>query len=185
MLLSNKRIIYYDLETTGLNNDDNIIEIAGKDNYDSIFNKLINPECEINDKIVNLTGITNNKIKYRNTIEQNREKIEEWFDFNNKNIYLIAHNGDNFDLKFLKKSFKINCKQIDTLKFFKKLINQHSYSMKNLCNLFGIKIEGHHRALSDVIMLEKLFLKGIELYQIKYNIEEVDIDEIYNYTYNY
>ncbi len=183
MLLSNKRIIYYDLETTGLNNDDNIIEIAGKDNNNNIFNKLINPECEINDKIVNLTGITNNKIKYRNTIEQNREKIEEWFDFNNKDIYLIAHNGDNFDFKFLKKSFEINCKQIDTLKFFKKLINQQSYSMKNLCNLFNIKIEGHHRALSDVIMLEKLFIKGIELYQIKYNLEQVDIDEIYDYTY--
>tara|TARA_B000000565_G_C23703133_1_gene346531 strand:+ start:21 stop:575 length:555 start_codon:yes stop_codon:yes gene_type:complete len=179
------RIIFYDLETTGLDcNTDQIIEIAGKDNTGNIFSKLINPKKEINKKIEEITGISNNNIKYRNTIEQNRKKIEEWFDFNNKDNYLIAHNGDNFDLKFISKVFNISCKSIDSLKFFKKLVRQHSYSIKNLCELFNINTKGHHRALNDVLILEKLFNKGIELYKVKYNLDYVSIKEIYDFTYS-
>ena len=47
-MISENRIIFYDLETTGLKNSiDKIIEIGAKDNKGNIFNKLINPECEI------------------------------------------------------------------------------------------------------------------------------------------
>jgi len=182
--MSNCRVIFYDLETTGLDSkNDRIIEIAGKDNSGSIFNKLINPEIEISNKIVEITGISNNLVKYRNTIEQNRNNIEDWFDFGNKNNYLIAHNGDRFDLKFINNVFDVNSKHIDSLKFFRKLIKQHSYSIKGLCELFNIDTRGHHRALNDVLILEKLFNKGMEVYKIKYNLEEVSIEDIYNYTY--
>ena len=39
------RLIFYDLETTGVNpENDEIIEIERKDNYGNIFEKLINPK---------------------------------------------------------------------------------------------------------------------------------------------
>ena len=79
------RVIFYDLETTGLDSEnDKIIEIAGKDNNGEIFSKLINPKVNISNKIEEITGISNDNVKYRNNIEQNRSKIEEWFDFGNK-----------------------------------------------------------------------------------------------------
>ena len=183
-MMKNCRVIFYDLETTGLSyENDKIIEIAGKDNYGNIFSKLINPQKEISSKIEEITGISNNNVKYRNNIEQNRQKIEEWFDFENKNNYLVAHNGDNFDLKFIDSIFNVKCYHLDSLKFFKKLLRQQSYSIKNLCELFNIDTKGHHRALNDVIILEKLFNKGLEVYKLKYNLDEVTIEEIYNYTY--
>ena len=55
------RIIFYDLETTGINPaKDTIIEIGARDNRGNEFNKLINPKQEISPYIENLTGITNN-----------------------------------------------------------------------------------------------------------------------------
>jgi len=182
--MTDYRIIYYDLETTGLDSEnDEIIEIAGKDNNGEIFSKLLKPSKEISDKIEEITGINNRKLKYRNTLEQNKDKINNWFDFKNKGNYLIAHNGDRFDLKFLERTFDIKCYHLDSLKFFKKLLRQQSYSIKSLCELFNISTKGHHRALNDVLILEKLFMKGIETYKIKYNLDNVSIDDIYNYTY--
>lgn len=179
-----ERVIFYDLETTGLKPTDAIIEIAGKDNKGNIFNKLLNPECEICDFIVNLTGINNKMVKYRNTIEQSKTLINEYFEFDNEMVYLVAHNGDSFDIRFLEKHFNIKCKHIDSLKLFRKLICQNRYSIKYLCEIYKIDCSGHHRALEDVIILEKLFMKAIELYKIKYNKNHVDMREIYEYVYN-
>lgn len=187
------RIIFYDLETSGVDTkNDSIIEIGAKDNYGNTFNKLINPERIISNMIENLTGITNNKLKYRHTLEQSYELINNWFDFEKKNknykeVYLIAHNGDRFDLKFMERHFNIKCKSIDTLKLFRKLLpNRNSHSIKTLCDIYKIDCSRHHRALDDVIILEKLFDKALELYSIKndIDIDKIKIEDIYYYTYD-
>jgi DNA polymerase III alpha subunit (gram-positive type) len=188
------RIIFYDLETSGIDTkNDSIIEIGAKDNYGNTFNKLINPERIISNTIENLTGITNNKLKYRHTLEQSYELINIWFDFEKKNknyteVYLIAHNGDRFDLKFMERHFNIKCKSIDTLTLFRKLLpNRNSHSIKTLCDIYKIDCSRHHRALDDVIILEQLFDKALELYSIKNNIDidKIKIKDIYDYTYGY
>ena len=181
------RLIFYDLETTGVDPiNDEIIEIGAKDNYGNIYEKLINPNKEIPMKIEKLTGITNNKIKYRNSLEQSYNNIEELFNFDNKNIYLIAHNGDNFDYKFLSKHFNIKYKCIDTLTLFRKLLPcQRSHSIKSLCEIYNIDCTKHHRALEDVIILEKLYYKALELYCITQNKNKVNEDEIYKFLYMY
>tara|TARA_Y100000591_G_scaffold326873_1_gene350327 strand:- start:1016 stop:1573 length:558 start_codon:yes stop_codon:yes gene_type:complete len=180
------RIIFYDLETTGVDpENDEIIEIGAKDNYGNIYEKLINPNKEIPKKIEELTGITNNKIKYRNSLEQSYNNIEEWFNFDNKNIYLIAHNGDNFDYKFLSKYFDIKCKCIDTLILYRKLLPyQRSHSIKTLCETYNIDSSKHHRALEDVLILEKLYNKAKELYCIIFNKKKVTDKQIYEYIYS-
>ena len=167
-------MIFYDLETTGVNPEsDEIIEIGAKDNYGNIFEKLINPKKEIPDKIELLTGISNKKIKYRNDIERSYDLINNWFDFDKKNknykeVYLIAHNGDNFDYKFISKHFNIKCKCIDTLTLYRKLLPcQRSHSIKTLCEIYNIDCSKHHRALEDVIILEKLYYKAFRI--ILYN----------------
>ena len=188
------RIIFYDLETSGVDTkNDSIIEIGAKDNLGNTFSKLINPEKNISSYIETLTGITNSKLKYRHTLDQSYYLINDWFDFEKKNknykeIYLIAHNGDNFDLKFMEKHFTIKCKSIDTLILFRKLLpNRNSHSIKTLCDIYKIDCSKHHRALDDVIILEQLFEKALELYSIIFNIDikKIKIEDIYNYTYNY
>ena len=177
------RLIFYDLETTGINpENDEIIEIGAKDNFGNIFEKLIKPNKEIPDKIELLTGISNKKVKY--------ELINNWFDFDNNQkifneIYLIAHNGDNFDYKFMSKHFNIKCKCIDTLTLYRKLLPcQRSHSIKTLCEIYNIDCTKHHRALEDVIILEKLYYKALELYCITQNKKNVTEEEIYNFIYN-
>ena len=136
--MNKNRVIYYDLETTGFGREDRIIEIAGKDNNNVVFNKLINPEMNISDFIENLTGISNKKVKYRNNMERSKKVISDYFDFGNRDVYLVSHNGDNFDMRFLNEHFKIKCKHIDNLKFFRKLLSESNNSLKYLCNLFKI-----------------------------------------------
>ena len=186
------RIIFYDLETTGIDpKNDEIIEIGAKDNFGNVFDKLINPNRDVSKKITELTGISNSQLKYRNNMERSYKKINEWLDNkkNNKNVetYLVAHNGDKFDYKFLSKHFQIKCKCIDTLTLFRKLLPyRSSHSIKALCELYEIDCSKHHRALEDVIILQKLFNKAVKLYCVVNdvnNISEVDISDIYNYIY--
>tara|TARA_B110000967_G_C18801721_1_gene518838 strand:- start:672 stop:1244 length:573 start_codon:yes stop_codon:yes gene_type:complete len=184
------RLIFYDLETTGFDpQKDEIIEIGAKDNYGNVFEKLINPNKQIPDKIELLTGISNKMVKYRNNMERSYNSINEWFDFDRQNtyyndVYLIAHNGDKFDYKFMKKHFNITYKSIDTLTLFRKLRPcQSSNSIKTLCEIYNIDCTKHHRALEDVVILEKLYYKALELYCITKNITTVNEDEIYEYLY--
>jgi len=179
------RIIFYDLETTGLSpEDDTIIEIGAIDNQGNKFDKLINPNKQISSHIEKLTGITNSKLKYRNNMKQSYNVIEEWFNFDNKNIYLIAHNGDRFDYKFLSKVFNIIHRCLDTLLLFKKLLPfRKSYSIKSLCEIYNIDCSKHHRALEDVIILKQLYEKAIKLYCELYRKKNVSIEEIYYFIY--
>jgi len=186
------RIIFYDLETSGVDTtNDSIIEIGAKDNLGNTFSKLINPEKTISSHIETLTGITNNKLKYRHTLEQSYDLINDWFDFEKKNkkyknTYLVAHNGDKFDLKFMERHFNIKCKSIDTLTLFRKLLpNRNSHSIKTLCEIYKIDCSKHHRALEDVIILEQLYYKAIELYSIIYDVDinQITIEDIYEYIY--
>ena len=67
--MCNNRVIFYDLETTGLDSvNDSIIEIAGKDNNGNIFSGNTNISGSLNilesvriNKIPNLVYITSDK----------------------------------------------------------------------------------------------------------------------------
>ena len=130
------------------------------------------------------------RVKYRNNIERSYELINNWFDFDNNQkifneVYLIAHNGDNFDYKFMSKHFNIKYKCIDTLTLFRKLTPyQRSHSIKTLCETYNIDSSKHHRALEDVLILEKLYNKAKELYCIIFNKKKITEKEIYEYIYN-
>ena len=100
--LTEEVYVVFDLETTGLypNSGDSIIEIGavkikdGKiiDRYD----ELINPGKLLSDEIIKITGINNEMLKDKKTIEEELPRIVEFL----SDCVLVAHNA-SFDVNFL------------------------------------------------------------------------------------
>ena len=90
-----------DIETTGLDpHFDEIIELAAIRIQDGIetdrFQSLVNPECEINEFIEDLTGITNAMLAEAPTLET---ALPQFLAFVGKEV-VVGHNV-NFDINFL------------------------------------------------------------------------------------
>ena len=199
-------IIFYDFETTGLNPfHSNIIEYAFINDLEENLVSLVNPDRKIEEKITKITGIDDSMVKNQTFIENHRDIIFEYLKNihdknknNQKYIYLIAHNNDNFDKFFFKRIFKGNNSQlkfindnvrfIDSLHLAKLVLPyMRSFSLKTLAKCYGIQ-EGTHRSLSDSITLKFVYMKLINDYCKMLNINFVDIYEdpefVFNTIYN-
>ena len=192
-----------DFETTGLNpylND--VIEIAvkkiGTNNY---YQTLVKPDelppglvKYVPPFITKLTGINDqmiieNSINPDNAITKTVEYINERS--TRVPIYIISHNGTTFDffiLKRLMKKYDISerfikrLKYVDTLLFSKRFIKEGRFRQKDLCKRYNIVNDSEHRAMGDIIALEKLYLSLHAEYSSindkEYTTNEI-IEEIY------
>lgn len=165
-------LIFYDLETTGLNPyHDNITEYcfykySGSSYCDSMVD-LVNPLVKLTEKIIKITKITDEMLKDCEPFNLNvANKILPFLRCNNEIKYMVAHNGDVFDRIFLKNHFKrvgINMnyygfKYIDTLLFARMMYPQfYKYSLGFLIDKLGIPKRIGHRAENDTKMLIDLY----------------------------
>lgn len=195
-------IFILDLETTGLNPyHDSIIELCIKKiNEDIIYETFCKPSVTYNgkfvsDKITNITNITHEDIE-NNSISQLKlcEKFYKFLKDNvskdEKPIYIIAHNGNMFDMVFIRNLFRVGSQYIDnkinikinkilqrikcldTLLLSKLIIKDiNSYSQISLCNYYQISTLGLHRAKNDVLALENIYNNLIK--NISQNIEDI------------
>ena len=180
-------ILILDFETTGLNpylND--IIEIAIKKyGSDDFYQTLVKPRklprglvTYIPPHITNITNITdlmihNDSVKKEKAVYTMFNYIENTCN-NEDPIYLVSHNGTTFDFIIFRKLFQEFCnrskftrfknnlmkriKFIDTLLLAKLYISdKERLSQSKLCSKYNIVNESEHRALGDVIALEKLY----------------------------
>lgn len=179
--MATEKTIILDFETSGLNPyHADIIEIGAKIlGSNQSFQCLVKPESnkEIEEKITKITGITNRTLR-----AEGKPFIQAYSDFHNwlvENIKegdkmgIVSHNGDSFDFIFfrrlmnklfdenlIKERFesKYEIVYLDSLHIVRRLYPQmYSYKQETLCKYFRIEIEGAHRALNDVICLEKLY----------------------------
>jgi len=200
-------IIFYDLETTGLNPyHHEIIEIGAYRLYDKKlkkFNHLIKPDIELSSKITDITGIKNEDLIDKSNIDIIISKfisfILENIDEDLNQIYLIAHNNDSFDELFLKinvsKYFQYQpqiCNQfkfIDTLRLTQKLYkDRFSYSLSSLSKTFNIIQQNAHRALCDVDCMFTIYLRICDKLYPHFGLTNKEEllhrpDLIYNYIY--
>ena len=184
--------IILDFETSGLNPyHDDIIEIGakvmGSDNYHTT---LVKPKSGqyVSDKITEITGITNRTLR-----KEGKRWDDAYSDFYNwlldqlkedrENI-IVSHNGTTFDFLFLKKMI-MDLKQkgdnvsgidqytiiyVDTLLMSRRLLpNRSYYNQGSLCKTFTIQIDVSHRAMGDVMCLEQLYGKLINILKRDYN----------------
>lgn len=152
-----------DIETTGGKfNEEGITEIAiykfdGHQVVDQ-FISLINPEREIQQFVVKLTGINSKMLKNAPKFYEVAKRIVEI----TKDCILVAHNSA-FDYRILKTeferlSFDYQRNTLCTVELSQELIkDQPSYSLGKLTRSLGIPITDRHRANGDALATIQLF----------------------------
>ncbi len=152
-----------DIETTGQSAaKGKITEIAvyvhnGIEIIDS-FSSLINPECYIPGFITELTGISNEMVRYAPKFYEVARQIVEI----TQNRVFVGHNVQ-FDYRFVQEEFKrlgydYQRQTMCTVRLGRKFLPGHkSYSLGNICSELGISINGRHRAAGDAFATTKLF----------------------------
>lgn len=170
-----------DLETTGLVPAyDDIIEIAlvrVKDgNPIETYQTLVNPGYEIDDFIVDLTGITNEMLASAPTL---MEVLTEAASFIGDAI-IVGHNV-HFDVNFLYDALAqyLNSPLVndvyDTLRLSRRLFpDAADHRLDTMLTIFGISSDQHHRALADAFGAHKC-AEYIRNYLQKNNIEPKDL----------
>lgn len=178
--------VVFDIETTGLNKlSDEITEIGAVKirNYEIIdrFSALIDPQKEISDEIIKLTGITNEMVYGKPTINT---VLPEFLNFIG-NLPVVAHNA-KFDTGFIKQKAKksaleFNNSIIDTLTLSRWLLTDlKKHKLDIITEYLGIKLENHHRAVDDAEATAYVFIKFLEMLKEKGAQNLYDIDRLYS-----
>ena len=153
--------VVIDLEMTGLNaKTDRILEAGAARVRGNVvtatFSEIINPKRELSEKVISLTGITN-------------EMAVQGKDFIGEDI-LVGQNVI-FDYSFLKQ-WAVNHKRtfernaVDTLKLARKFLPQEQKKdLASLCSYFGIERVHAHRALDDVMETQQIFEQLQKMYE--------------------
>ena len=155
--------IAIDLETTGIRlSKDKIIEVGLLKVKDShiidTFSCVINPDMQVDDKILELTKISENELRNAKRIY---EVINHIVDFC-EDYVLLGHNTI-FDYSFVKKEanrvgLEFEKRGIDTYKLCKKVLPENvRKNLTDACSYFGIERKNSHRAFSDAFYTHVLF----------------------------
>lgn len=155
-----------DLETTGLSTEcDEIIEIVAYKVRNGVvvdkYESLINPGFAIPSFIEELTGITDEMLENKPSIEM---VISDFYDFI-KGEVLLGHNV-HFDLNFLYDAMlkylgvELNNNYIDTLRISRKVYPEFkSHKLKVLSKELRLSSKPTHRAAADVSATLELYEK--------------------------
>ena len=160
--------IAIDLETTGIRlSKDKIIEVGLLKVKDShiidTFSCVINPDMQVDDKILELTKISKNELENAKRIH---EVINHIVDFC-EDYVLLGHNTI-FDYSFVKKEanragLEFEKRGIDTYKLCKKVLPDNvRKNLTDACGYFGIERKNSHRAFSDAYYTHVLFQEIIK-----------------------
>lgn len=196
-LMLDQTYVVFDFETTGFNagGADSIIEIgAVKIKNGEIIEKydeLINPGRALPKKIIDVTSITDEMLKDKDTEENAIKRFIDWF----QDLPMVAHNA-KFDVSFLEMAYKkyklgtFTNPVIDTLELSRTMDNNYArHSLSALVKRYEIPWDesAHHRGDYDAEgtalvfhkMLKKLSNRNIE------TMDQLDTlvskDEIHKY----
>lgn len=176
--------VVFDLETTGFSNkNDKITEIGAVkvENFKVVdrFSQLINPEKDISYKVQELTGITNDLIKDKPTIEEVLPKFVEFIG----DSVLVAHNAD-FDMGFMQQkcreqNIEFKNTSVDTLTLARTLLpHMKRFRLNLIAKELGIPLINHHRAVDDAEATAHIFIKFLEMIRKKGGEKLSDVNTI-------
>ncbi len=185
--LKDQEFVVFDLETTGLSRyADKITEIGAVRIKDGViteeFNELVNPEKLIPEKVIELTGITNEMVMDKPKID---EVLPRFLDFAGDAI-LVGQNSD-FDIGFVRENahnLKLDFDPIymDTLPMARALFDDMGrFSLDKIARKLNIPAFNHHRASDDARATAQIFIKMYEMIMI----QDLDLSTINNLKTHY
>lgn len=179
---SYNKFVVFDIETTGLSPINDMITEIGAIKIENgkivdKFSELINPQRKIPEKIVSLTGITDDMVKDKPTIEDILPSFEEFI----RGSVLVAHNA-SFDVGFIRKQFsnlnrELSNAVLDTLELSRTLFPQlKSHKLNIVAKHLSVSLKNHHRAIDDAKATAEIFLKSMDLIKKKglNNLSEIN-----------
>ena len=183
--------VVFDIETTGFSpKKDNITEIgAVKIRNNEIidrYSQLINPETSIPQKVVELTGITDEMVKDMPTIENVLPSFLEFI----KDSVLVAHNA-SFDMGFISEKFshmgiKLKNPVLDTLQLSREMFTElKSHKLNKVAKHLNISLDNHHRAVDDSEATAHILLKCISILKDKDVSKLSELNSIFSDNINY
>lgn len=170
------------METTGLYKySDKITEIGAvkveNGEITEVFNELVNPEKMIPEKVVELTGITNEMVMDKPKIDEILPKFLEF----SKDAYFVGQNTD-FDIGFVKEacdnlSYQFEPIYLDTLPMARAVFpSMGRFSLDKLAKKLAVGPFNHHRASDDAMTTAKVFIKLFE--KIKDKNKDLSLSKI-------
>ena len=169
-----QKIIFFDTETTGVNDTDFLCQLAYKTGNEQ-FCELYKPEIKIPPEASSVHHITNKMVEGKPSFQTSPDykKIKNLFE--GENNIVVAHNA-KFDLAIIKKE-NINPKNvICTLRVARALDKENKipqHKLQFLRYFLNIEIEATaHDALGDVLVLEKLFERLIDKIKKDENLDD-------------
>jgi len=169
--LQGTEYVVFDTETTGFNATagDQMIEIGAVKIKDGQitdkFDELINPHRSLREEITNLTNITDDMLKDKDTEENVTKRFKDWIG----DLPMVAQNA-RFDISFIDSAYaKYNLGEfknvvIDTMEISKALnVDAKRHNLSVLTKRYNIEFDetGHHRADYDAEATALVFHKMI------------------------
>lgn len=167
--LRGKRVVVFDLETTGLDaacysiTEIGAVAIVDGEIKES-FRTFVNPEMPISLEITKLTGIEDYMVKDAPKIG---EVIGDFHKFCYNSV-MVAHNLE-FDIKFINRFAEENGYEFvgekeDTLALARARVKGlKNYKLDTLSEFFHVNLEGHHRALNDALATAQVYIELMRL----------------------
>lgn len=176
-----KDYVALDVETTGLNPaEDKIIEIGMVKVKNGVvadkYSTLIDPRQLLDERIVQLTGITQDMLEGQPVIADVIGDILEFME----DLPILGHNV-TFDYGFIKKAainngYKFERMGIDTLKLARRVLPElPQKKLPFLCQHFGIDAGNSHRAYDDAVSAVKVYEKLWEISNGDVGLDELMI----------
>jgi len=162
--------IVFDIETTGFGHlNSKITEIGAVKlvNGEKVaeFCELVNPETPINERVVEITGITDEMVKDADTIDKVLPRFLEFCANGNGGITAVVAHNAKFDVGFIKHNAKLlglefDPETFDTLALCQELLPEtQRHNLAAMSKHFKVELTNHHRALADCTATAEIFLK--------------------------
>jgi len=176
-----KDLVFLDTETTGLDNEDRLCQVAYKTSNKIIVNELFKPPLPIKIGAMAIHHITNKMVEDKPVFIDSKVHKDMINLFTSDFTVLIAHNA-KYDVGMLKKEGMEIKNIICTLKLARYLDNNvviESYSLQYLRYLLELEVEATaHDALGDILVLEKLFERLVIKMQKRKKDSLISIDDV-------
>ncbi len=191
-------LIVFDVETTGLSyKKDRLTEIGavrmrGMQIVET-FHTMVNPERPIPQKIVELTGITEDQVK---DAPRELEAIQKFQAFCGEDPVLAAHNA-KFDTSFIceacaRHGVTFSFATLDTLVLCQRMLpNMYRHKLDGVARTLKLGKFDHHRATDDAQMLAKIYKELVSrliqskgatlLSDLNTKTQEVDVKKLHPY----